>query len=95
MYLPFLSRVLRMEREAPADAASGRSGDGAQGAADAVKDIVQDTRTQRDTKRTAGGFYRIAWGKPRGILKDLNRGESGGKANDLACQAFPSHVDHF
>ena len=79
---------------APLDEATPFLGKNREGSLDAVKNIADDTRPQRDRHGGTGGNDRVAGFEARRHLVDLDDGMLAADANDLAHQAILADIDH-
>ena len=94
MYLPFFFCVKGVHVHAAGNIFSGGFGDLFQRTLDTVENIVDDTRSQENGDRVACSRHSFSGTQPCGLLENLNGGHAFFKTDDLAYQAFLSHIYH-
>ena len=93
--LPSLLPVQRIHTDTPGDKRPRAVCDPFQRTLDTIKNVVDDTRSQRHRYRAAAGHHFFSGAQARGLLIDLHCGQIFVKGNDLAHQMLTSYIDHF
>ena len=91
---PLLFAVQAGDLNAAADTLAALIPNDRQRALNAIKDGLDQARSQLHGKRSAGGFHRLPGAKARSLLIDLNGGAVAAQLDDLAHEAVTAHAHH-
>ena len=95
MCLPLFLFIKKIYTDTAGDKCAGGLCDTFQRTLDAVKDIIEDARSESYRDSVAAGYNFLTWVKPRRLFVNLDRCQILIQCDDFAYELLFSHIDHF